>query len=233
MKTRRTREVRTFSSDEKLVSERREGIAKKAVELFLEKGYEKTTMRDIGKACGLSAGSLYHYIGSKADILHLIYANAGIGAETLRRIQSSLGDASHTRVLSECMVWYLQNCDSRRELLVFFNREIHKFSREDRNVLLSSEADIVSFFEQLLREGVEAGEFQVSKPILIAHNILMCGHDWALRKWFLKQHFTLEEYTEEQIRLVLELVEAKTSRTAKIPQAESAARLSSNTSSGA
>ena len=79
---------------------------------------------------------------------------------------------------------------------------------------------------------MEAGEFQVSKPTLIAHNILICGHDWGLRKWFLEQHYTLEEYTEEQVRLVLELVGAKTSQTAKTRQAESAARMSSNTSEG-
>lgn len=227
------REIRASSNDEELVRLRRQTIREAALQVFLEKGYERTSMRDIGRACGMSHGNLYNYVSSKTDILHLLFVHQVMGAGPLRSLRSTLGDASYTKVLSECMVRSFQNCDSTREYLLLFNREIHRFSREDRHRLLASEADDVSFFEQLLREGTEAGEFQVSKPIIIAHDILMYGFDWAVRQWFLKQHCTLEEYTEEHIRMVLELVGAKTSRTASTQQAESEARVSSNTSQGA
>ena len=223
------RKVRTFSSDKKLVEERRKNIADKAVKVFLKKGYEKATMRDLGEACGMSAGNLYNYIGSKADILHLICIYKSKGSETYRYHRSAVGDESKTRVLSECMALLFQNNDQNHEYALFFNREIQKFSREDRNRLLASEMDLVSFFEELLREGMENGEFQVSQPALVSHNILMYGNDWALRRWFLKQHYTLEEYTEEQIRMVLELITAKTNQTARTGKVESTATVSSNT----
>jgi len=222
------RKVRTFSNDKELIQLRRKQIASEAVKVFLEKGYEKATMRDLGKACGLSAGSLYHYIGSKEDILHLIFVRTVLGDKPYRHIRTTLGDVSYAKVLSDCIALYFQNVDRVREDLLLFNREMRKFSREDRNVLLSSEVDILYFFEQLLREGMEAGEFQVSDPTLVAHNILMSGHDWALRKWFLKQHYTLEEYTEKQTRMILELVTTKTNQTTRGGQAESAAVVSRN-----
>ena len=228
----KTRKIRSFSGDKKLVRERRRHIANKAVKVFLEKGYDRTTMRDLGKACGMSAGNLYNYIGSKEDILHLICVYTSEESKILRQLRSSLGDVSYAKVLCESMAHYFQQSDSRRELNLFFNREIHKFSREDRHILLGSMVDIFSFFEELLREGIETGEFQLSNPTLIAHNILMYAHDWALRKWFLKQHFTLEEYTKEQIRLVLELVATKTSQATKTGQAESAVQVSSNSNVG-
>ena len=208
------RKIRASSGDEELVRRRRQTIMDAALKVFLARGYEKATMRDIGKACGMTHGNLYNYISSKTDILHLICVNMAVGAEILRPIRSDLSDASYTRILSECMTAYIQGCDPRRESLLFFNREVHKLSEEGRHILLDSDVDIVAFFEQLLREGMEAGEFRVSKPTLLAHNILMYGFDWAMRKWFLQQHYTLEEYTEEQVRLVLELVGAKASRTA-------------------
>ena len=237
----KTRKVRTFSSDKDLIHTRRRLIAEKAVRVFLEKGYDKATMRDLGKACGVTSGALYHYIGSKEDILHLIffdvhsgadaqrhflstlgnvsYAKAlgevHLGADAQRHFLSTLGNVSYARALSECMSRYFKGCDLFRESYILFNREIQKFSREDRHSLLASEADVVSFYEQLLREGTEAGEFQVSDPSLIAHNILMYGQDWALRKWYLKQHYSLKEYTQKQIRMVLELVTTKTNQTAK------------------
>ncbi len=52
--------------------DRREEILEKAVKVFLKKGYEKATMRDLGKTVGIQAPGLYHYFKSKKDILHQI-----------------------------------------------------------------------------------------------------------------------------------------------------------------
>ena len=46
-------------------------------------------------------------------------------------------------------------------------------------------------------------------PVLVAHNILMLGHDWAMRRWFLREHFTLEEYTEEHTEFILDAIGAR------------------------
>lgn len=46
-----------------------EQIVKIALSIFLEKGYHKTSMSDIGDATGLLKGSLYHYFDSKKDLM--------------------------------------------------------------------------------------------------------------------------------------------------------------------
>jgi len=198
------REIRTFSNNGDLVSQRRKHIAEKALLVFLEKGYEKTTIRDLGKACGMTSGNLYHYIGSKQDILHLICAHYHPGADLYRRYRSTLSDESKVEVLRKCIAYYIKIIHSLRDECLFFNREIHKFTREDRQVIFGSNMDVVAFFKELLQEGIEAGEFQVSNPTLVAHDILMYGNDWVLRKWFLSQHYTLKEYIKERIRMLFE-----------------------------
>ena len=40
-----------------------------AMKLFLEKGYENTTMQDIVQASGMSKGAIYHYFKSKQEIV--------------------------------------------------------------------------------------------------------------------------------------------------------------------
>lgn len=226
------REIRTTSNDEELVYQRRQTIAAGALQVFLEKGYDKATMRDVGKACGMTHGNLYNYVGSKADILQLILINNVRGASKLRDFRSELGDVSCAKVLAECMTIYLRDMDSIRRPLRFFDREIYTFSREDRDMALASEMEVVSFFEELFKEGIEAGEFQVRNPTLLAHDILMYGHDWAVRGWFLKQHVTLEEYIEERVRLVLELVTTRTSQTAETSWAQSATQIPSDIDGG-
>jgi len=198
------RKIRTFSSNDRLVSKRRKHIAEKSLFVFLEKGYDRANMRVLGQVCGMTPGNLYHYIGSKQDILHLICAHYHPGADLYRHYRSTLSDESKVEVLRKCIAYYVKMINSYSDESLFFNREIHNLSREDRHVILASTTDMVSFFEDLLQEGIEAGEFQVSNPTLVAHDILMYGHDWVLRKWFLSQHYTLKEYIKERIRMLFE-----------------------------
>lgn len=47
----------------------RETLAEAACELFLERGYESTTVADIAARAGVSRSSFFNYFGSKSDIL--------------------------------------------------------------------------------------------------------------------------------------------------------------------
>jgi AcrR family transcriptional regulator len=71
---------------------RRGRIRQEAARLFGRRGYHATSMRDIGQAAGLQAGSLYAHIASKEDLLYEIVVQsanqflgklAAIGAEEI------------------------------------------------------------------------------------------------------------------------------------------------------
>jgi AcrR family transcriptional regulator len=53
---------------------RRAEVVNAAARVFAERGYEATTMEDLSEATGLAAGGLYHYIGSKDQLLFDICA---------------------------------------------------------------------------------------------------------------------------------------------------------------
>ncbi len=54
---------------EALKDQRRQQILEKALELFVQKGYHKTTMEEIARACGISKGLIYNYFSSKKQLL--------------------------------------------------------------------------------------------------------------------------------------------------------------------
>lgn len=58
--------------DERLINIRREQMVKGAISLFKEKGFHRTTTREIARKAGFSIGTLYEYIRSKEDILYLV-----------------------------------------------------------------------------------------------------------------------------------------------------------------
>ncbi len=47
-------------------------ILDQATEIFCEKGYERASMRDLSRACGMSLAGLYYYFDSKERMLYLI-----------------------------------------------------------------------------------------------------------------------------------------------------------------
>lgn len=55
-----------------LKDEIRQKIVTEALEVFLEKGYEKTSMRDLAQRVGTSVSNMYHYFTSKEELFHAI-----------------------------------------------------------------------------------------------------------------------------------------------------------------
>jgi AcrR family transcriptional regulator len=52
--------------------DRREDILKASLNLFAEKGFHGTSMRDIARAAGIAEGLIYHYFASKRDLFRAI-----------------------------------------------------------------------------------------------------------------------------------------------------------------
>lgn len=69
-------------------SERRRQVVEIAAQLFAQKGYRGTSMRDIGEQAGMLGGSLYHHIKSK-DVLFVELHNAALDAAQ-RRIEADI-----------------------------------------------------------------------------------------------------------------------------------------------
>lgn len=71
---------------------RKDEIIKTAAKLFKHKGYSAVTMRDLAKAMGIKAASLYNHINSKQDILkEIIISLAEEFTEGMKRIKTSQG----------------------------------------------------------------------------------------------------------------------------------------------
>lgn len=54
---------------EEYIDQRKQQIIDAAFRCFARKGFHQTTMRDIYAEAGLSAGAIYHYFGSKDEII--------------------------------------------------------------------------------------------------------------------------------------------------------------------
>ncbi len=76
----------------------RERALRAALGLFRRKGFDKTTMRDIAEAAGLSLGAAYHYFPSKVALVMAYYEWIQSEHERRAREQTPEGAGTATRL---------------------------------------------------------------------------------------------------------------------------------------
>ncbi|MBN6187106.1 TetR/AcrR family transcriptional regulator [Aneurinibacillus sp. BA2021] len=196
--------IPSMVKDPKLIEKRREQIIEAAVELFISKGFHKTTTREISRASGFSIGTLYEYIESKEDVLYLVCDAIHAGVE--KGLQEVLVNGVNGAVMLKAAIeGFLRVMDQMQDRVLLIYQEIKSLPHDTMKYVLAKEEEITGFFEEILNRGRQDGSLQIDEHSikLMAHNIVVLGEMWTFRRWSLRKHYTLEEYIEMQTSLIL------------------------------
>ncbi len=167
-------------------------------------------MRELADECNMSVGSIYRYVGSKQDILYLIINSAVTRPDAwMDGIKENLRTVNATRVLKEFMRQYYMSTDQRQNTVLFTYQETRNLDHKSQKTIMDAAAKDVEACALILRKGIESGEFKMENPLLMAHNVIVLGHIWAIRHWYLSRICTLEEYIKEQTQLILSRIATK------------------------
>lgn len=202
-----TREIRTFSEDEELVSQRRRQIVDCAIQVFVRNGYQKTRMSDIARACGISKGLLYHYVSCKEDVLYLVAHDQAEGTiKGFGALQEQCKEMSPTDALLEYIRFYYKVVHDTQDYQVFLNQLAALLPRADRRILFDADRFALEILQEILERGVKSREFEIEDLTITAHNILLLGRTWADRRWFLARRYTFGQYLDIQTRAILRAI---------------------------
>ncbi len=164
-------------------------------------------MRELAKACEMSAGTLYHYFGSKEEILYSIINSAtSQQAGSMEDWANELATVSPAIALVGLLRKFYEWHDDNQDITLFSYQETKNLPGNARQSIFDSEARILTVFEKLLTRGIEDGEFNIDDPKLIAHDIVVLGHAWALRRWHLRKHWTFKTYVKKQTDAMLRAI---------------------------
>jgi AcrR family transcriptional regulator len=125
-------DIQTVQS-QTLIDERRKQICDAATELFLEKGYAATTIRDICARSGVNQASIYDYIANKNDILRRVLNQLWF-REDVQTLPEILLDPNVT--LEEAMADFLrQSWQAKRKGTLLAYRSVPHLLPEDRRAM--------------------------------------------------------------------------------------------------
>lgn len=198
------KKVPSIIKDQRLVEYRRNQIIQASVSLFIEKGFHRTTTREISKACGFSIGALYEYIGSKEDVLFLVCD--AIFDEVNNRFTPHLEtDVVGIDRLKLVIDSYFRVVDQMQDETLVMYQETKALDAETKPYVFQKDHLMLESIERVIRECVEDGLLHLteSQITLSAHNIIVSGHMWAFRRWNLQQLYTIDEYIEFQTNQLL------------------------------
>ncbi len=201
----RIRDIPTQVKNPDLVERRRRQIADAAVRLFIEKGFHKTTTRQIAGASGFSIGSLYEYFASKEDILYLVCEL--IHAEVERGVTEAMTKASGGRdALAGVIREYFKVCDRMNDFILLIYQESQSLPSQWQKRVLENELRITGLFVEALARIAATGalpNLDERTIELAAHNIVVSGHMWTFRRWYLSRHYSIEDYITLQTELIM------------------------------
>jgi AcrR family transcriptional regulator len=164
-------------------SGRRAELLGLAAEMFAERGFRATTVRDIADAAGILSGSLYHHFDSKESMIDEILTT--FLDELFGRYREIVAAGMGPRATLEAVVVAsFESIDRRHaEVAIYQNesRHLSQFERfryiEDRN------AEFHKLWTGILEDGVRAGVFRPDLDVDLVYRFIR-DTVWVAVHWY-------------------------------------------------
>ena len=177
-----------------------------AARLMEHSGSEAVSMQALAKEAGVSVGLIYRYFGGKDEVLLAVIVDVlNAFAQDVPAAVAAAGD-DPVRRLSAAFEAYCRVIDRNRHAAVLTYRESNALSAEGREKIKALEVETSEPLREAVHAGVASGALATDDPDLVAYNLLLLAHSWALKHWYFERTMTLEQYIAAQRSLMLSAV---------------------------
>ncbi|SIO89976.1 TetR/AcrR family transcriptional regulator [Nocardiopsis sp. JB363] len=174
-----------------------ERLLSAATRLFAERGFEGTSVQEVVAAAGVTKGAMYHYFGSKDDLLFEVYARVlRMQTEHLMAISSRdapVAERVHAAA-ADVIVTTVANLD---DSTIFF-RSMHQLAPEKQRSVRAERRKYHELFRSMIEQGQSEGVFRADVPAdlvidyyfgSVHHLSTWYRHDGALTGSDVGEHF--------------------------------------------
>ena len=145
-----------------------------SVRLFAQQGFAGTGSRDIAAEAGVTSAALYHYVGTKQELLLAIMDGVldRLIAAARQIVEDQAPPDAHLAALAESHVWF----HAVNQLsTVVADTEIRALTGEARTAVIARRDAYEAIWRRVVTDGVAAGVFRVDDPRIATTALLqMC-----------------------------------------------------------
>jgi AcrR family transcriptional regulator len=177
----------------------RDLILAKATQLFYERGYGATSIRDIAVAAGISSSTMYHHFTNKQEVLHA--AVSRFMTDFVDATVPTLRDKtlSPTERINRMVRLHIEISDDRRPELLVGNPIRYALNPDQKAEGIKLQTAYHDAVHDVIAEGCASGEFRVRDVAITTMAILDMLN--GVREWFsptgqLTRDEIVDRYTE-------------------------------------
>lgn len=174
-----------------------------AARLMDRNGSAGVSMQAVAAEAGVSVGLIYRYFGSKDELLLAVITQVldAFATAVPAAVEGAGPDPVHR--LAAAFRAYCEVIEEHRHATVLTYRESRSLTAEGRERIMELEVQTSEPLRQVLREGHEAGLFDVPDVELASYNLLLFAHSWALKHWYFERTVDFESYVRKQTAAAL------------------------------
>jgi AcrR family transcriptional regulator len=188
--------IPSSAKDANLTEKKQAQIREAACNLFFEKGFHTTSIREIAAESHMSMGQLYHYINSKDDILFLVYKHM---QELWYKELVDFGIEKINDPMDRLLRAIKLTCDfpaKNKKLFQFVFSESKYLDKEHLKLILEMDSRNVSgFFRKLLEEANKKYpiklDLDLTARFITFITVFMAIRAWDLKNWSIE---TIDDY---------------------------------------
>lgn len=150
----------------------RQRLLRETTHLFVERGFDGTSMREIADACGVTKASLYYYYSSKADLLADIistYLDAVSTAVTRGRAASPDPAGRLRAIVAEL---FTLPPEGRAVIRLAMHDLRHLNDRDRATFGQAYEQQFLQPLADIVRDGIASGDFEPHDPMTVVWVLL-------------------------------------------------------------
>jgi AcrR family transcriptional regulator len=154
-----------------------------AAELFAERGYRATTVREIAESAGVLSGSLYHHFDSKESIIDELLSS--YLDELLAQYRAIVSEGGTSiEVLSNLVRVAFKSFDRHRAAITVFQNERQYLLNFPRfSYLAKTELAFSRLWMKVIREGIISGELRSDLDAKIVQRFIRDAI-WVSVRWY-------------------------------------------------
>jgi TetR/AcrR family fatty acid metabolism transcriptional regulator len=183
--------------------DKRRQILRAAITVFARSGYHTSRVSDVAKEAGVAYGLVYHYFGSKEDLLEAIFRRTW--SRMLEAVQEvELGDAPAREQLTAVARIVLGAWPLDPDLVRVLVREVARSPQLGREV--DEIAHAFQALERIVARGQERGELRTDVEPRLAAWILYGALEEILTGWVFERLPAGDDDVERAVQAVVVLL---------------------------
>ncbi|MEW5952221.1 MAG: TetR/AcrR family transcriptional regulator [Bacillota bacterium] len=201
----------------KKTGEKYRNIIEAAITVIAQHGYHNSQVSKIAKEAGVADGTIYLYFQNKEDLLISLFRVKMNEFTTI--IRRDLKDKSQSAMekLARLITMHFSRLEADRNLALVLQIQLRQSDPAIRAGITPPLKEYFNVIENIVKEGMESGEFRTDLNIRVARQMIFGTMDEAATSWVLSQReYQISKHTETVYHLLAQAL-GKEGRYAPFP----------------